>query len=120
LSVLMLRGAQTAAELRTRTERYGADLDGDNAERTLRDLSERDTPLTRMLDRRPGEREARWVHLLGGEALAAEIAAAPSPTSASAVRSSARSDELAELRGRVDELERRLATLLERLGETVD
>jgi uncharacterized protein YceH (UPF0502 family) len=126
LSVLMLRGAQTTAELRTRTERYGTDHDTDAIERTLRSLSARDTPLTRVLDRRPGEREARWVHLLGGEALAAEIAAAPaaaggsSAVRSSPTRSSASADEVIELRARVDELERRFATLLERLGESID
>jgi uncharacterized protein YceH (UPF0502 family) len=121
LSVLMLRGAQTAAELRTRTERYGADLDAESTERTLRALAERDTPLARMLERRPGEREARWVHLVGGEAMAAEIAAAAATSSgAPAPRATARADEVAELRARVDELERRFATLLERLGESVE
>jgi uncharacterized protein YceH (UPF0502 family) len=121
LSVLMLRGAQTAAELRTRTERYGVDLDAESTERTLRALAERDTPLARMLERRPGEREARWVHLIGGEAMAAEIAAAPATSSgAPAPRATARADEVVELRARVDELERRFATLLDRLGESVE
>jgi uncharacterized protein YceH (UPF0502 family) len=119
LSVLMLRGAQTSAELRARTERYGVAFDGDGTERALQTLANRDGPLTRVLDRRPGEREARWVHLLGGEALADEIASAPAATVAPRT-SSARADELAELRGRVDELERRFATLLERLGESIE
>lgn len=123
LSVLMLRGAQTAAECRTRTERYGVGLDTEGAERVLRSLAERDEPLVRRLERRPGEREARWVHLLGGDRMADEQASAPvaAPAAAPSVaRTDARRDELTELRTRVDELERRFAALLERLGEDVE
>jgi hypothetical protein len=128
LSVLMLRGPQTAAELKSRTERYDAGLDTDATEQRLQMLAARDEPLVRLLPRRPGEREARWVHLLGGEA-AAEAAAA-SATTATAGGNGARSaptrtdptvrDEVTELRARVDDLTRRFDLLLERLGESID
>jgi hypothetical protein len=122
LSVLMLRGAQTAAECKARTERYEATFGGAGADGVLQSLAARDEPLVRLLPRRPGEREARWIHLLGGEEMA-DAAAVATPTS-STVRTSApaspRADEMAELRTRVDELTRRFDSLLERLGETVE
>src|SRR5690606_6781838 len=70
LSVLMLRGAQTVNELKSRTERYDTGLDATGVERALESMAARDEPLVRQLPRRSGEREARWVHLLGGEAMA--------------------------------------------------
>lgn len=65
LTVLLLRGEQTAGELRTRTERLHAFADKDAAEAGLRRLAAAEPPLARELDRRPGEKDRRWVHLLG-------------------------------------------------------
>jgi uncharacterized protein len=121
LSVLMLRGAQTASECRARTERYGVVHGADDAEGALARLAAAEPPLARRLERRPGEREARWVHLLGGEAMAEQAAEAErsgtAPGRGPAVQ---RNDETAELRARLEELERRFTVLLERLGEDVE
>lgn len=65
LTVLLLRGEQTAGELRTRTERLHPFSDKDAAEAALRSLATAQPPLVRELDRRPGEKDRRWVHLLG-------------------------------------------------------
>ena len=65
VSVLMLRGAQTVAELRSRTERYAGVGASDDVDATLRRLAEREPPLVQLLPRRAGEREARWIHLVG-------------------------------------------------------
>jgi uncharacterized protein YceH (UPF0502 family) len=64
LAVLFLRGAQTAAELRTRTERMHPFADMEELESALTVLASHDEPLVQRLDRRPGEREARWIQLL--------------------------------------------------------
>jgi uncharacterized protein YceH (UPF0502 family) len=80
LSLLMLRGAQTSAEMRQRTERYGLELDNASVEAILDRLASRDEPLVRQLPRRPGERESRWVHLLDGGHSADTAAAATAPT----------------------------------------
>lgn len=64
LSVLMLRGAQTPGELKTRTERQHAFTSSDAVEAALQDLADRDGPLVRRLDRQPGQKDARWIHLL--------------------------------------------------------
>jgi uncharacterized protein YceH (UPF0502 family) len=63
LAVLLLRGPQTPGELKARTERM-APLDSlADVERVLAALGERD--YTRRLERRPGQKEDRFEHLLG-------------------------------------------------------
>ncbi len=67
MTVLMLRGPQTPGELRARTERmhpFGSSADVEN---TLVGLAEGDEPLVVHLARQPGQKEARWTHLVGGE-----------------------------------------------------
>ncbi len=66
LAVLMLRGPQTVGELRTRSERLYAFSSTEDVEFALAELAERE--LVERLPRRPGEREERWVQLLGATA----------------------------------------------------
>lgn len=63
LAVLMLRGPQTAAELRTRSERLHQFESSAEVDDELAGLAERE--LVARLARRPGEREERWTQLLG-------------------------------------------------------
>ncbi len=72
LAVLMLRGNQTAAELRQRSERLHRFDSVPEVESALEGLARRE--LVERLPRRPGEREERWRQLLGGDG---EPAAAP-------------------------------------------
>jgi uncharacterized protein len=65
LDVLMLRGAQTPGELKARTERLHRFADMDDLGGTLERLIER--RLAARLERRPGQREERYTHLLGSE-----------------------------------------------------
>jgi uncharacterized protein len=65
LTVLLLRGAQAPGELRTRTERLHPFADREQVETVLRRLATLPTPLVRELERRPGQQDRRWVHLLG-------------------------------------------------------
>jgi uncharacterized protein len=65
VTVLLLRGAQTPGELRTRSERLFAFADRGEVEACLRRLAGRPEPLVRELERRAGQHERRWVHLLG-------------------------------------------------------
>jgi uncharacterized protein YceH (UPF0502 family) len=67
LAVLMLRGPQTSAELRLNSERLHRFADISSVDGFLDELAAKPTPLTLKLPRAPGEREARWVHLLCGE-----------------------------------------------------
>ena len=78
LTVLLLRGAQSPGELRTRTERLHTFADRDEVAACLARLAAREEPLVRQLERRPREQDHRWVHLLGpAEADPAPAAAAP-------------------------------------------
>ncbi|MFN0105854.1 MAG: YceH family protein [Bryobacteraceae bacterium] len=81
LCVLLLRGPQTLNELKDRTQRMYAFDDLDAVENSLRKMSEREEPLTVFLGRQPGQREPRWMHLLGGpvsaDSLAESDAASP-------------------------------------------
>ncbi|CAG9221457.1 conserved hypothetical protein [Paraburkholderia tropica] len=67
LTVLLLRGAQTAAELRLNSARLHGFADVSSVEAFLSELAEREPPLVVKLPRAPGERESRWMHLLCGE-----------------------------------------------------
>jgi hypothetical protein len=67
LCVLMLRGAQTAGEIRTRTARLFEFVDLKHVDVTLQALMTLPTPLVTQLPRRPGQKEVRYAHLLSGE-----------------------------------------------------
>ncbi len=81
LCVLMLRGPQTVGELRGRSERLHNFDSLEDVESTLSRLAERTPPLAKKLARRPGEKEARFAHLLSGDVESAEPAAPPLPRS---------------------------------------
>src|SRR5688500_13684105 len=67
LAMLMLRGPQTAGELRLNCERLQRFVDISSVEGFLNELSERSSgPLVVELPRQPGNRENRWAHLLSG------------------------------------------------------
>jgi uncharacterized protein YceH (UPF0502 family) len=117
LCVLLLRGPQTPGELKGRSERLAPFPTPADVERVLADMSERG--YVRRIDRRPGQKEDRFQHLLGSEDGAAEpapIAAAaavsaaipvtPAPTADGelAVRVAALEAEVARLRAELDEL----------------
>ena len=76
LTQLMLRGPQTAAELRQNTERLHRFADVSSVEGFLEELAVREPPLVVKLPRAPGAREARWAHLLCGPVASFEQAAA--------------------------------------------
>ena len=65
LTVLLLRGPQAPGELRTRTERLHGFPHRDDVEACLRRMAGREHPLVRELEKRPGQHDRRWAHLLG-------------------------------------------------------
>lgn len=65
VAVLILRGPQTAGELRTRSERYGALPDVEAVEATLARLAARSPALVVDRGRGPGQSQNRWAHTLG-------------------------------------------------------
>jgi hypothetical protein len=100
LAVLMLRGPQTVAELKTRCERLHHFADTAEVEATLERLDE--SELVHLLPKQPGQREERWTHLLA-ETPTDEDAPLPVGEPTSVER------RLHALEDRVAELERRLA-----------
>ena len=106
LTVLMLRGPQTAGELRIASERMHNFADISSVEGFLDELAERPAgALVIKLPRLPGARENRWAHLLSGEPAIDDVpAAAVSGTDASL-------GEVAALRANVSRLEAEVAEL---------
>ena len=103
LAVLMLRGPQTLGELRTRSGRYVEFADLDEVAAVLRRLNAAEEPLAERLERRPGEKEPRYRHLLGGS----DESPPPAP-SREASRIEELEEELAALRLRVSRMEQEL------------
>src|SRR5918993_3660287 len=66
LAALLLRGAQTLAELQVRSERLGGPGGLDDVRDALDRLAQRAPPLVVNLGRAPGQREDRYMHLLSG------------------------------------------------------
>ena len=79
LTQLMLRGPQTAAELRQNTERLHRFADVSSVEGFLEELAAREPPMAVKLPKAPGVREARWAHLLCGPVASVEQATAVAP-----------------------------------------
>lgn len=65
VTVLLLRGGQSAGELKARTERLHPFADREGVQACLQRLADRTNPLVRRLERRAGQQDHRWVHLLG-------------------------------------------------------
>ena len=123
LAVLMLRGPQTAAELRVNCERLHRFADISSVEAFLEELADKDPPRVLRLARSPGEREARWAHLLCGDAglpaAASTAADAPGPaTGVAASELAALKAELGRAQARIDDLEATVQRLCTELGVT--
>ncbi|QEN02598.1 DUF480 domain-containing protein [Sphaerotilus sulfidivorans] len=114
LATLMLRGPQTAAELRLHSERLHRFADVSSVEGFLDELAGKAEPMVRKLPRAPGARESRWVHLLCGEVQIEATGAEPGATAAAADAGLA--EEVAVLRAEVAELRARLDRLAAALG----
>lgn len=105
LAVLMLRGPQTAAELRLNCERLHRFADISSVEAFLDELASKPPARVVKLPRAPGEREARWAHLLCGEPAMAPATAMPAGEGGVAA------GEVAALRGELTRLAVEVAAL---------
>ncbi len=122
LAVLMLRGPQTAAEIRTRAERLHPFADQASVDAVLGRLSSRSEPLAVRLAPLPGQKESRWAHLLSGDVSpedlpppASTASAGPSRTERIEALETAMATleaEVARLRSDHESLMQRLADLL--------
>jgi uncharacterized protein YceH (UPF0502 family) len=113
LSTLILRGPQTAGELRTNSDRLHRFADISAVEGFLHELAERASgALVTELPRAPGMRETRWVQLLTGPAPASEPQSARTADGADDVpQLAAIAAQLETLRNDVDALKAAVAAL---------
>ena len=110
LGVLMLRGPQTPGELKQRSERLHDFGDLDAVHATLERLIERG--LAARLDRRPGQKEERYTHLMGeGEEAPADARAPAAPAAPAPGVAPAPAPAPDGLAARVEQLEARVAAL---------
>lgn len=118
IAVLLLRGPQTVAELRTRTERLHPFASADEIEATLTSLVGGERPLVELLERQPGQKEPRWMQLLEADAAGRAAAAAAAGPQGPSPRASVRldPDRIEQLDRRVAALESTVAVLLAELG----
>ena len=108
LGVLMLRGAQTAAELRLNCERWYRFADISSVEGFLEELQDRSQekggPMVVKMARAPGAREQRWAHLLCGPVDATQTGAPGTDRSGNVAASQ-------EAQARIERLESEVALL---------
>ncbi|MBU4684005.1 YceH family protein [Cedecea davisae] len=107
ITTLLLRGAQTPGELRSRAARMFEFSDMAQVEATLEGLANReDGPFVVRLAREPGKRESRYMHLFSGEVdVSAQVEQGSSPASEDLnARVEALENEVADLKQRLDSL----------------
>lgn len=106
ICVLLLRGPQTVGELRERTGRLYEFSGIGEVNETLDGLASRDEPLIVKLERQPGQKEARFAHLLSGEVTQETFRGKDSPGSAEpkADRVSKLEADIESIRGELEEL----------------
>lgn len=122
LTVLMLRGPQTAGELRINCDRLHNFADISSVEAFLRELAERPAgALVAELPRQAGSRENRWMHLLSGppgpqHAVASVSASISEPGSVAVSELATMKSNIARLQAEMDELKALLDKVCSELG----
>ncbi|OIO69491.1 MAG: DUF480 domain-containing protein [Zetaproteobacteria bacterium CG_4_9_14_3_um_filter_49_83] len=104
LCVMLLRGAQTLNEIRTRTERMVNFEDNDAVHEALQGLIQLEAPLVMLIAKGPGQREDRYTHLLSGQ-----------PDIEMCVARSAGTSTRMDMAERMEQLEQEVALLREEL-----
>jgi uncharacterized protein YceH (UPF0502 family) len=117
VTLLFLRGPQTAGELRGRSDRLQSFETVQEAEEVLRDMAAHSEPLVRILPRRPGQKEERWAHLAGGSVVEPPVEKVPVETSEPRVAGEPLSVRVQHLEEQVAALNAALAELKAKLGE---
>lgn len=113
LTLLFLRGPQTAGELRGRSDRLEKFESIAEVEDVLRDMAAHSEPLVVKMARRPGQKEERWAHTAGG----AVAEPAETPVSSETQTIEPLSVRVARLEEKVASLESVLSNLRAKLGE---
>ncbi len=119
ITLLFLRGPQTPGELRGRSDRLHKFESVTEVEDTLRDMAAHSEPLVRELQRRPGQKESRWAHTVGGAIVEDEPGLGPRASGLGSPDSAGEpmSVRVSRLEQRVEELALQLRALMDKLGE---
>jgi len=112
MDVLMLRGPQTVGEIRGRTDRL-FDFSGlPEVQETLDKLARRDEPLVVRLERQPGQKDARYAHLLSGE-----IDVSTLPVQRERLATASSNDQVEQLQSELDAIKDEIAQLKEEFAK---
>ncbi len=103
ICILLVRGPQTAGEIRSRTERLYAFPDLDEVQKAITNLE--DMELVVKMPRQPGRKESRYAHLLSGQPQEISVETVLRPETAT------RNDRLSELQEHIEELRRDMRDL---------
>jgi uncharacterized protein YceH (UPF0502 family) len=114
LCELLLRGPQTPGELRNRAERMHPFEDLNVVQSTLKHLMERQPPLVKLLPRQPGNKEARFAHLLSGDV---EVRETPPAKEALVSSSPVENARMMELESEIAALQKEIADLKMQFAE---
>jgi uncharacterized protein YceH (UPF0502 family) len=117
LTILMLRGIQTAGELRSRSGRLHEFGSVAEVETALQFLVDKYPPLVARLAKAPGTKESRYAHLLAGEELLEQQAIADAMSGSASVVKSASQDRIAQLEDEVAGLRRQMDDLSAQFAE---
>jgi uncharacterized protein len=119
LCVLLLRGAQTPGEIRGRAERLHHFEELSDVQGALQKLMQREPALVKVLARRAGTKESRYVHLMCGdvEDLAGREAAVVARESVSVRGGAADGERMARLENDVAALKNEIAELKQRFAQ---
>ena len=113
MTLLLLRGSQTIGELRARSDRLHPFGSMEEVDQQLRKLAAEEEPLVVGLPRRAGQKESRWMHLVGNDAMVL----GPSEPYATTYAIEPIAFRLERLEAEVGALREEIRQLRERLGE---
>jgi uncharacterized protein len=113
---LLLRGPQTPGELRSRAERMHPFEDLSVVQSTLKHLMEREPPLVKLLPRQPGNKEARYAHLLSGD-VEVEVRESQSIREAALSSNAVENTRISELQSEIAGLQQEVSDLKRQFAE---
>ena len=109
ICILLLRGPQTAGEIRSRTDRLYAFPNLDEVQKVISNLE--DMELVEKLPRQPGRKESRYAHLLSGKPQEKPVETIIRPRVASEIDRSDETDRINKLQEQMDELREEMKNL---------
>jgi len=120
LTVMLLRGPQTIAEILARTQRMVEFASAQALEEKLQQLCAKTKPLVVHIPRQIGQREDRYMHLLCGKPDLAAIAAMQNSTASPSRNSNNNDEHTAQLEQKIQQLENRIELLEKQVATLMD